>query len=134
MRRIRDVLRLKYAQGMSERAIAASLGLGKGTLGAYLGRARAAGLTWPLPVAMSDDDLELLLFPRSRLICLMLLPWTKWSRRTFAVVSNEIIPSLASFSRIGERSCCTTAGRGQFWTPITPRMGSFLQADLHQSL
>lgn len=63
MRRIRDVLRLKYAQGMSERAIAASLGLGKGTVGAYLGRARAAGLTWPLPVAMSDDDLELLLFP-----------------------------------------------------------------------
>ena len=63
MRRIRDVLRLKYAQGMSERAIAASLGLGKGTVGAYLGRARTAGLTWPLPDALSDDDLELLLFP-----------------------------------------------------------------------
>jgi len=41
MRRIRDVLRLKYAQGMSDRAISASLGLGKGTVGAYLGRARA---------------------------------------------------------------------------------------------
>jgi transposase len=63
MRRIQDVLRLKYAQGMSERAIAASLGLGKGTVGAYLGRARTAGLTWPLPGALSDDDLELLLFP-----------------------------------------------------------------------
>jgi DNA-binding transcriptional regulator LsrR (DeoR family) len=41
MRRIRDVLRLKYAQGMSDRAISASLVLGKGTVGAYLGRARA---------------------------------------------------------------------------------------------
>ena len=48
---------------MNERAIAASLGLGKGTVGAYLGRARTAGLTWPVPDALSDDDLELLLFP-----------------------------------------------------------------------
>ena len=63
MRRIRDVLRLKHAQGMSERTIAASLGLGKGTVGAYLGRARTAGLSWPLPDTLSDDDLELLLFP-----------------------------------------------------------------------
>ena len=63
MRRIREVLRLKYAQGLSERAIAASLGLGKGTVGAYLGRARTAGLTWPLPGALTDDDLDLLLFP-----------------------------------------------------------------------
>ncbi|HUW37252.1 MAG TPA: IS21 family transposase [Rhodocyclaceae bacterium] len=63
MRRIRDVLRLKFAQGLSERAIAASLGLGKGTVGAYLMRARTAGLEWPLPSGLSDDDLELLLFP-----------------------------------------------------------------------
>ncbi len=56
MRRIRDVLRLKHAQGLSERAIATSLGLGKGTVGAYLGRARKAGLGWPLPEALSIDS------------------------------------------------------------------------------
>lgn len=65
MRRIRDVLRLKFAQGLSERAIAASLGLGKGSVGAYLRRAREAGLSWPLPDALDDDSLELLLFPAS---------------------------------------------------------------------
>jgi len=65
MRRIRDVLRLKYAQGLSERAIAASLGLGKGTVGVYLSRARHAGLGWPLPQELDDDGLELLLFPAS---------------------------------------------------------------------
>src|SRR5690554_3858303 len=48
MRRIRDVLRLKHAQGMGERAIAASLGLGKGTVGTYLARARRVGLEWLL--------------------------------------------------------------------------------------
>ena len=38
MRRIRDLLRLKYAQGMSDRAAAQSLGLSKGTVGNYLVR------------------------------------------------------------------------------------------------
>lgn len=63
MRRIRDLLRLRHAQGMSERAIAASLGISKGAAGSYLSRARAAGLSWPLPPELDDDALELLLFP-----------------------------------------------------------------------
>ena len=63
MRRIREVLRLKHAQGLSERAIAMTLGLSNGVVNGYLSRARLAGLTWPLPEAMDDDGLELLLFP-----------------------------------------------------------------------
>jgi transposase len=63
MRRIRDVLRLKLGQGLSERSIAASLGLSKGSVGSYTQRARHAGLTWPLPEGLDDDSLELLLFP-----------------------------------------------------------------------
>ncbi len=65
MRRIRDVLRLRFAQGLSERTIAASLGLGKGSVGTYLRRARDAGLAWPLPEGLDDDSLELLLFPNA---------------------------------------------------------------------
>ena len=45
MRRIRDM----FSLGLSERSIAASLGLGKGSVGTYLRRARDAGLSWPLP-------------------------------------------------------------------------------------
>jgi len=63
MRRIRDLLRLKFDQGLSDRAIATSLGLGKGSIGRYLRRARDAGLSWPLPADLDDDSLELLLFP-----------------------------------------------------------------------
>ena len=68
LRRIRDVLRLKFAQGLSERQIAASLGLGKGSVGVYVRRARLAGLAWPLPDGLDDDGLELLLF-RKRCAC-----------------------------------------------------------------
>ena len=63
MRRIRDLLRLKYAQGLSDLAVTRSLGLGKGTVGNYLVRFSQAGLSWPLPPDLDDDSLELLLFP-----------------------------------------------------------------------
>jgi transposase len=65
MRRIRDVLRLKFTQGLSDREIAISLGLGKGSVGRYVRRATAAGLGWPLPTNLDDDGLELLLFPNA---------------------------------------------------------------------
>jgi hypothetical protein len=45
------------------RAIAASLGLSQGAVSDYLGRARAAGVDWPLPEDVDDARLEALLFP-----------------------------------------------------------------------
>lgn len=64
MRHIREVLRLHYSVGMSQRAVARSLGLAQGTVSKYLNRARRAGLTWPLPPELDDDvQLENRLFP-----------------------------------------------------------------------
>ena len=64
MRQIREVLRLRFASKLPQRAIAKSLGLSQGTVSRYLSRARAAGLTWPLPEDLDDDErLEALLFP-----------------------------------------------------------------------
>ena len=77
-RRIRDLLRLKYAQGLSDRAIALSLGLGKGTAGSYLARARQAGLSWPLPPELDDDSLELILFPSSTMASRLDRPVPDW--------------------------------------------------------
>ena len=64
MRKIREALRLE-ASGLSTRAMASSLGVGRTTLREYLGRARGARLSWPLPDDLSDSALEELLFPRS---------------------------------------------------------------------
>ncbi|PDT64016.1 IS21 family transposase, partial [Bradyrhizobium ottawaense] len=64
MRHIREVLRLHYSVGMSQRAVARSLGLAQGTVSKYVNRARRAGLTWPLPPELDDDvRLENRLYP-----------------------------------------------------------------------
>jgi transposase len=63
MRKIREVLRLRFAQGLSQRAIGTSLGLSTGAVNSYLGRARMVGLSWPLAEEFSDAELETLLYP-----------------------------------------------------------------------
>ena len=62
MRKIREVLRLKYEVGLSHRAIARALTVGLGTISAYAERARLAGLSWPLPEELDDAALESRLF------------------------------------------------------------------------
>ena len=62
MRKIRDVLRLSAA-GMSKRKIAASLGVSATAAGGCIRRARRAGLDWPLPEGLTDETLELQLYP-----------------------------------------------------------------------
>ena len=63
MRKIRDVLRLRLALGLSQRAVGCSLGLSQAAVSHYLGRARRAGVGWPLPDGLDDERLEALLFP-----------------------------------------------------------------------
>lgn len=63
MRKIREVLRLRWEQGLSHRQIVTSCQLGQGTVGEYLRRAKAAGLCWPLPETLTDAELERQLFP-----------------------------------------------------------------------
>jgi transposase len=62
MRKISEVLRLRAA-GLTVREIARSTGAGRTTVYEYLVRADAAGLTWPLPQGMGDDEVEVALFP-----------------------------------------------------------------------
>jgi transposase len=63
MRKIREILRLKFECGLSQRDIAKSCSIGRSTVGEYLIRASAAGLSWPLPDGVDDAALERLLFP-----------------------------------------------------------------------
>lgn len=64
MRALREVLRLYLEKGASQRAIARSCCISPSTANSYVGRAKVARLTWPLPSELDDDEaLSRLLFP-----------------------------------------------------------------------
>jgi transposase len=62
MRRVREILRLQYEVGASDRAIARSVGVARSTVWLCLSRVTAAGLAWPLPETLTEGALEALLF------------------------------------------------------------------------
>ena len=62
-RRIRQVLHLHFGVRASARVIAREVGVGRSTVQDYLTRATTAGLGWPLSADLTDEALELLLFP-----------------------------------------------------------------------
>jgi len=65
MRKIREILRLRYDLKRSHREIATSICIGDSTVGDCLRRAAKAGLTWPLPSELDDTKLEALLYASS---------------------------------------------------------------------
>lgn len=62
MRMIAEVLRLHHS-GLSIKQIHKALGCSRGAVSEYINRAKAAGLSWPLPVELDDAQLEQRLFP-----------------------------------------------------------------------
>jgi transposase len=62
MRKVREVLRLRHALGLSYRKINEALGVGKTSAGEIVRRAEVIGLTWPLPQLFDDRELERRLF------------------------------------------------------------------------
>ena len=58
MRQIREILRLRWACGLPQRAVARACGVGLGTVSEYCRRAAQAGLSWPLPDDLDDGLLE----------------------------------------------------------------------------
>ena len=63
MRKIRDVLRLTQALGMSRRLVGEATGISKTAVGEYVRRAAVAGLSWPILDEIDDAELERRLFP-----------------------------------------------------------------------
>ena len=64
MRKIHLILRLFFEARLSIRAIARSTHASPATVGDYIRRAKAAGLSWPVPDELDERALEARLFPR----------------------------------------------------------------------
>jgi transposase len=78
MRKIKEALRLKAA-GLTHREIAASIGVGRSTVGDYLERAKQAGVSWPVPEGLDDDALEQRLFASRGQVCSQSRPQPDWA-------------------------------------------------------
>ena len=64
MRKIKEVLRLRFGLGLHQDQIARSCSIGQATVHRYLEKAAAAKLVWPLAEDLDERRLDELLFPR----------------------------------------------------------------------
>lgn len=78
MRKVHEVLRLKWEGKLSNRAIARSCGISHSTVREYLRRAQQADLSWPLPEDLDEDWLYELLFPRPAALSERSIPEPDW--------------------------------------------------------
>lgn len=63
MRKLTEILRLRFEAKLSHRAIARSVNIGLGTVSLYLKRFEASGLSWPLSPELDEGRLACQLFP-----------------------------------------------------------------------
>ena len=62
MRKLREILRLKWLQGRSHRQTASSLGVSAGAVASAVGRAKVAELDWEAVEALDDEQLDIRLY------------------------------------------------------------------------
>jgi transposase len=82
MRKTRDILRLRLAEGLSLRQVASSLSMPLTTVAECVRRAERAGITWPLD--LDDDALERRLFARKEVVV------SAKAEPDFALVQREL--------------------------------------------
>ena len=68
MRKINEVLRVRFAAALNQEQIARSRSIGQSTVHRYVKMAAAAGLKWPLPEDYEDRQLNELLFLATSLV------------------------------------------------------------------
>jgi hypothetical protein len=103
MKKIREVLRLKYECGLPHRQVAASCGIGISTVSDYLHRAERCGMSWADAKPLTDAQVEARLGPISENRCVSISaafregPWNRLleangfriaTPRFFAIVSS----------------------------------------------
>jgi transposase len=119
MRRIQEVLRLHFDSHLSQRQISASTGMSKGTVGGYLKRAAASGLTWEEARGMDDHAVEGRLFrmvgqcePPSRVP--IDFPWVHQELRKSGVTLMLLWNEYVEASRQGPMTGMAPYGYSQF--------------------
>ena len=66
MRKIKEILRLKFDCDLTDRQIAKSCSVARSTVAKYISGAEDAGLTWPIPENLNDTDVYNLVFKEGK--------------------------------------------------------------------
>ena len=82
MRKLREVLRLRFELKLGYQQIGQSCSIGVSTVHKYLKRAEAAGVTWPLPDDWDEARVEAQVFLRRDARCLAAPAATRVSNRS----------------------------------------------------
>src|SRR6185436_16783759 len=85
MRKIKEVLRLRYELKLDQRQVARSCSIAVSTVHEYLKRAEVAKVSWPLPDGWDDTHVEAALYP-----CPESKPQPKKSPPDFAAVHEQL--------------------------------------------
>ncbi len=104
MRKIKDVLRLKFEAKLSHERIAAATGISKGAVSNYVQRALQKGLGWPLPADLDEGQLERLLFRQSA-------PREQYAAPDFAHVHQELKRKGVTLQLLWEEYCAAHGER-----------------------
>jgi transposase len=143
MRKIAEVLRLKWACRLTNREIARSCSISHSTVSEYVKRAEAVGITYPIPEALNEDELYRLLFPeKAKAADLAVKPLPDWEKvrkelkkrnvtlRLLWDEYRETYPNGYSYSqycdlyrgyvKISIHRCAKTTKRGKSCLWITP--------------
>ena len=84
MRKVREILRLR-ASGLTDRQVAQSVGCARSTVQECLRRARAVGISWPLPDELNEVALTARLYPRAAAT-----PASEYPEPDFAYIAHEL--------------------------------------------
>ncbi len=104
MRKIKDVLRLKFEAKLSHERIAAATGISKGAVSNYVQRALQKGLGGPLPAELDEGQLEGLLFRQNA-------PREHYAAPDFAHVHQELKRKGVTLQLLWEEYCAAHGER-----------------------
>ena len=85
MRKLKEVLRLRFELGLGQRQIARICSIGHGTVYEYLKRAQAAGVRWPLPEGWDDRQLG-----GGRSARRPYSKWPRWTRKRLCASRRRV--------------------------------------------
>ncbi len=113
MRKIKDVLRLKFEDKRTHQQIAEALGLSKGVVTKYVGLAVAAALDWPTVAAMDEATLESRLLRSAR-------PGDVYAQADYARVHRELARKGVTLMLLWEDYCAQVGDEFDPQHPVKP--------------